>query len=238
MSIDFTEIVRVIIPFIGHLSFGLTFLSYAQKDIIRLRMIAVCSLAFGLIYNGWINASMEGDENIWLVIGWLGIFFIQNAYLLFREIRDGLELPLTGKLRDLLVATFPRMHSRDWDLLYKKANTRTFSRGAVILNVGDKTSSLQVIVSGSAEELRDGKKRTCQSGTMWGELTYVMGLDYFNASPVKITCNSDVLVVLEWDYKFLNDICNKNFRLSAALQHGFVHSAGIKHGLLWNDLQT
>ncbi len=71
---DLNEILAIAMPVFGHISFALTFASYAQRDIIRLRLIAVASLVLGLAYNLWINAHMPGDDNIWLVIGWLAVF--------------------------------------------------------------------------------------------------------------------------------------------------------------------
>lgn len=218
---------------IGHISFALTFLSYAQRDIIRLRMIAVASLICGLAYNGWVQSRLTGDEDIWLVLFWLGIFLLQNIILLVREIRAGLEMTLPAESRSLMVSTFPMMHSRDWQALVGMAQVQTFSRGSHILKVGEATSSLQLIVSGFAKENRNGVDRLCAKGTLWGELTYVMGDDHFNASPVTIAAESETLIVYSWPYDILREMAAKNIRLNAALQHGFVYSAGLKHGLLW-----
>jgi hypothetical protein len=218
---------------IGHISFALTFLSYAQREIIRLRMIAVASLLCGLIYNGWVQSRMTGDDNIWLVIFWLSVFLIQNIILLVREIRAGLEMSLPAESRSLMVSIFPMMHSRDWHTLVGMAQVKTFSRGTKILDVGEPTTRLQLIVSGTAIENRNGVTRQCGKGTLWGELTYVMGDDQFNASPVSIVTNSETLVVYSWSYAMLRELAAKNLRLHAALQHGFVYSAGLKHGLLW-----
>ena len=40
---------------LGHLSFAITFLSYAQRNIVKLRLLAIASLAIGLVYNGWVH---------------------------------------------------------------------------------------------------------------------------------------------------------------------------------------
>lgn len=221
-------------PVAGHLSFALTFLSYAQTNIIRLRLVAVCSLSFGLAYNGWVNFNMPPDKDIWLVVGWLAVFFLQNLFLLLREVRDSLEVSLGSESRELLVATFPKMHSRDWALLTAKARVIQYHRSVPILKVGDSTTSLKLILTGVALETRNDNTRLCQRGTLWGEVTYVMGANYFNRSPVTISAHSDTLTVYEWSYELLDQLCKHNLRLSAALQHGFVHSAAVKHGLLWN----
>ena len=226
------SILSVGMPIFGHLSFLLTFAAYAQSNIIKLRMIAVVSLTMGLAYNGWINAHMPVGDDIWLVIGWMVVFLLQNGYLLFKEIRDTLEVSLPTESRDLLVRSFPQMHSKDWKSLTNLAKVVEFSKGDVLLTKGDPTTSIRLTVQGVAEEVRDEDRRDCPKGTLWGELTFVMGEESYNASPVTITAKEKVKVY-EWDYAVLRKLCSKNLRLSAALNHGFVHSAGIKHGLLW-----
>lgn len=222
-------------PVMGHVSFALTFASFAQRDIIRLRLIAVASLVLGLGYNIWINANMQGDDNIWLVVGWLAVFLIQNIYFLVNAIREGLETSLSHDMRELMVQTFPMMHSRDWQHMVRTATVKRYCKDARVLCVGQATHALQLIATGTALETRAGENRTCTRGTLWGELTYVMGKDYFNASPVDIVADSDELTVYEWEYGPLKAMAEKNLRLQAALQHGFVHSAGLKHGLLWTQ---
>ena len=217
---------------IGHLSFVLTFLSFAQKSMIRMRIIAVMSQMLGLAYNGWINYHMAPGTDINLVVFWLAMFAILNITLLVREISTSLEIPLSAESRELMIRTFPLIHSRDWDTLLKASKTTVYPNGHQLLAVGDKTHSLQLIANGQAQEIRDGEFKNCSKGSFWGELTYVMGSDFYNASPVDIVVTSHELTVIEWDYAELKKISSKSSRLDAALQNGFVHSAGLKHGLL------
>lgn len=225
--------IQTIFAALGHLSFALTFLSFTQTSIIRLRIIAVASQILGLIYNGWIDYNMPDGQDIHLVVFWLSMFLILNVFMLVREISNTLEVPLTAEDRELLIKSFPAIHSRDWLNLIKKGTKKTFQKDAVLLTVGSPTKCLQLIVKGKAVEIRDGAKKECGSGTLWGELTYVMGDDYYNSSPVEIIVSSDSLTLIEWPYEVLRALA-KNQRFNAALQNGFVHSAGLKHGLLTN----
>ena len=53
------------IEIIGNGSFAATFISYAQSDIIRLRLIAIASLCMGLIYNTYVHLHMpEGQGGV------------------------------------------------------------------------------------------------------------------------------------------------------------------------------
>lgn len=226
--------IGIAMAILGHASFALTFLSYAQKSLIKLRMIALASLAVGLAYNAWVNYNMPTGQDIWLVIGWLGLFFLQNLFLLFREIKNTLEVELETQSRALLVAAFPKMHSRDWLELLAAAERKPFKRGDVLLMKGSACDSLCLAAKGSVREDRSDQSRICPPATLFGELTFVMGEGCFNSSPVTITAESEG-ELLVWRYSELNKVCDRNLRLCEALEHGFVWSAGVKHGLLWCD---
>lgn len=217
---------------IGHISFVLTFLSFAQKSLIRLRIIAVISQMFGLVYNGWINYHMPPGSDINLVVFWLAMFLVLNVVLLVKEISTTLEVSLPPETRELLVTSFPSIHSRDWITLMSIGKKIQYRKGDKVLSVGDATTSLQMIVEGTAEEDRKGVRKACKRGVLWGELTYVMGPDYYNSSPVDIYVTSEALTIIDWSYDELKKLADKNPRFNAALQNGFVHSAGLKHGLL------
>ena len=231
-SIGWTELTSYGVLLIGHASFLLTYLSYSQKSLIRLRMVAVVSLLLGLVYNTWINSNMPEGQDIHLVVFYLAVFLLQNIYVLSREIHHAMEVTLPTEQRELLVSAFPSMHSRDWVKLVACAKKREFRAGDEILALGAATTALQLIASGVAQEHRKGVVKECRKGVLWGELTFVLGLHYFNASPVSIVARSDRVTVLEWPYETLRKLSAENQRFNAALQNGFVHSAGMKHGLL------
>lgn len=226
------DIIFLTMTIIGHASFVLTFLAFAQKSLIKLRIIAIGSQALGIVYNTWINYNMPDGSDIRLVIFWLTMFFILNVYLLIKEISSSLEIKLTSEDKELLVSSFPIAHSRDWLNFKAAGKTTKFRFGDKMLAVGDATSELSLIVSGQAEEIRDGARKGISRGSMWGELTYVMGEGYFNKSPVDIVVTSAELTLMTWAYKDLAKLSQDNLRFTAALQNGFVHSAGLKHGLL------
>lgn len=89
-----------------------------------------------------------------------------------------------------------------------------------------------------AQERVEALKRMQEAANQFyrAAVTYVMGDDYYNSSPVDIIVTSERLTLMEWPYEVLRSMA-KNQRFNAALQNGFVHSAGLKHGLLASPIK-
>jgi hypothetical protein len=69
---SFAEILAeqfTLLSLVGHLSFGLTALSLAMRDMLLLRVLGVASGLFGVGYNYFVPGGP-----LWLVIFWLGVF--------------------------------------------------------------------------------------------------------------------------------------------------------------------
>lgn len=218
---------------LGHLSFAITFLAYAQSNLIRLRLIAVASLVVGLVYNTYVHMNMAEGQNLWPVLLWMGVFLVQNVINSVREVNRSLEITIPAHERLIQASAFPRMHSRDWAALSESATKKTFPKGHVLLATGEATDSLQMLVFGTAREQRkDQLPLRRRMGALWGELTWVLGEEMFNASPCDVVVTADVAEVWEWPYTTLDALCKGNDRLAIALKDGFVRSASFKHGLL------
>jgi hypothetical protein len=219
---------------LGHLSFVITFLAYAQSNLIKLRLIAVASLVVGLVYNTYVHINMPPDQNLWPVLVWMAVFLVQNVINSVREVNRAMELPIPAHERLIQATAFPKSHSRDWAVLSEAATKRQVNNGKVLLQVGAPTDCLQLMVAGKASERRpdlsDDIRR--RAGAMWGELTWVLGSEMFNSSPCEVVVTSDKAEVWSWSYETLDKLCRNNDRLASALKDGFVRSAGLKHGLL------
>ena len=222
------------IEIIGNASFAATFFSYAQSSMFRLRLLAIASLVLGLAFLGFVPWRMPHGQGIALVLFWLSVFFVQNIYKAVKEISDSIEAPLGAEERMLLAATFPAMHSRDWQKLSRHASRKTLMKGEVILGAGESTTAIILLARGSANEVRlDGLPSLVRHpGTFFGELTWSLGKDAFNASPCSVLSASDAVHLLVWDYTTLDNLTAKNPRMLAALRDGFIRSAAFKHGLL------
>lgn len=218
---------------LGHLSFVITFLAYAQSNLIRLRLIAVCSLVVGLVYNAYVHMNMPEGQNLWPVLLWMGVFLVQNIVNSVREVNRSLEISVPAHERLIQASAFPRMHSRDWMTMSAAAKKSILPKGHVVLATGAATHSLQMLVMGTALEQRsDQAPMRRRMGALWGELTWVLGEEMFNCSPCEVLITSEDAEVWGWDYRVLDRLSKGNDRLSIALQDGFVRSASFKHGLL------
>jgi hypothetical protein len=186
----------------------------------------------GLTYNTWVHIHMPEGSGIWPVLFWMSIFLVQNIVLAIMQIRGEMEVSLRPASRSLMCSTFPSMHSRDWAAMMAKRKEIVLASGDVLLDIGGETDSLMLLAEGRLEEHRgDGRRFLRTAGGMFGELTFVMGRDEFNSSPCKVTAVSERVLVYTWDYEALAELAQQP-RFKAALEEGFVRSAGLKHGLL------
>lgn len=68
------------VSLIGHASYLLAALSFAQSRMLRLRLLAIASFALGLLYNGLVHLQMPEGQHLWPTPIWLSAFLAQNLY--------------------------------------------------------------------------------------------------------------------------------------------------------------
>lgn len=68
------------VSLIGHASYLLAALSFAQSRMLRLRLLAIASFALGLLYNGLVHLQMPEGQHLWPTLIWLSAFLAQNLY--------------------------------------------------------------------------------------------------------------------------------------------------------------
>jgi hypothetical protein len=213
---------------VGHASFGLTALAYSMRRIVMLRIIGLVSLSCGLVYNYFLPTGP-----LWLVLFWLAVFMLIHLTRVSSEILHSIEAPLTPRQKSLLAGAFPGMHSGDWQALWKCGRVSRVAPHEVLLRVGDATRAVTMLVSGATVEKRpDGRHLRRQPSQIWGELTFVVGEEGFDGSPVEIVAGPEGAEVIAFPYAALRRLFSVNDRMRAAFLDGVVRSAGFKHGLL------
>jgi hypothetical protein len=212
---------------VGHAAFALTAAAYSMRRIVWLRAFAMVSLSLSI----WYNLTLPSGV-LWLVVGWLCVFFLLNLVRISVELVDNLEASIPPGDKRVLASTFPQMHSRDWQRIVRISERRDYSPGETLLHVGDATDTVSVLMRGhTCEHRADGRRVTRDPGTLWGELTFTLG-EEFSGSPCAITAGNDGAFVMHIPNAKLRALATASPRLRAALHEGFVRSAGIKHGLL------
>lgn len=213
---------------VGHLSFALTAAAWLMKDVIKLRLIAIVSILMGIFY----NATLETGP-LWIAVSWLMLFLVINTVYVFRDVRNMLEIDLPPEQKIIASTAFPTMHSRDFLLLSRSAEVLELDEGDTIINVGQTTAHVFLLVYGSAVERRPDRPLMLRApGMLWGELTFTIGRGAFDASPCEVAITTADALVWRWGYEDLRRLISGNDRLHAALSDAFVRSAGTKHGLL------
>lgn len=98
------------ISLLGHASYALAALSFAQTRMLRLRLLAVASFVLGLLYNGLIHIQMPEGQNLWPTLIWLSAFLAQNVYQVRVHLRRQREssLVLAGEVALIHPAATPR----------------------------------------------------------------------------------------------------------------------------------
>lgn len=212
---------------VGHASFALAAASFLATRLLWLRVLAIGSLTLGLVY----NFTVASAPSLWMVLFWLAALLAINAAAIAREVVGNMEVPLPVEDKQLLAAAFPRMHSRDWLAIKRIGSVRSISPDEVLLDCGQATQAVSLLLDGSTEEFREsGSVIARKPGMFWGELSFAMG-DQFGGSPCRIVATGSGRV-LDVPYPALREAGVKNPRLLAALNDGFVRSAGVKHSLL------
>lgn len=144
---------------------------------------------------------------------------------------------LCPDLKAIAAETFPLMHTRDFAALARCAEICEHVQGDALLNVGDHTEHVCLLVRGRTAELRADRPEPIRRGpgVLWGELTFVIGASQFDVSPCQIVVQSPRALVWRWRYDTLRGLLAGNDRPHASLSDAFVRSAGFKHGLLATD---
>lgn len=213
----------------GHAGFAISAIAYAMRKIVWLRAFALISLGLSLYY----NLTLEGGV-LWLVVFWLTVFIVINLVQITLDIIENIEAPVPPEMKRVLASAFPKMHSRDWIRFVKAGRVTDHRRGEMLLDIGDQTEELAILINGGTIESRQGSSSvTREAGIFWGELTFFLGQDEFRrGSPVRIEAGPLGATVLRVSYSKIQALAARNERFRAALAEGVVRSAGIKHSVI------
>ena len=217
---------------IGSASFFLTGLSYAQKSMLRLRLLAILALVLGLIYSVWTHALMPDGQNLWPTIVALTVFLGQNLWLVSRDVWREFEADVPPSSKRMMVQALPDMHSRDWKEILDGATRTELSEGHVIFEEGHRISHIWLLESGSIL-LTDarGLSKTAGPGSLLGEVGYLVDDPALHGAPFTARAAGKA-VIYGIHYDRLKEISARSDRFEHSLLRGLIRGAAISNGLV------
>ena len=219
--------------FIGHFGYFLSALSFLMRDILLLRVLAIFSLGFAILYNLVLALGVTGPkvESLWVVVYWLSVFFlinvIQTIFLLYKNS----EILLSEEEKLLLAKSFPSMRTRDFKFLIKHAEIKEISKGVILLDRGGISTSLYLIIEGVFDVVSpNGIIKHIKRGDFIGEAGFALK-DQYNGSNYKIISQGGKVYV--WNYEKLKKVLLKDDGvLGKAIFDGFLRGLIKKQELL------
>lgn len=212
---------------IGHLSFGLTAISWAYRSPLQLRLFAIASLALSL----WFNYALASGP-LWQVIGWISVFLVINVVQVVVLLRGNSEITLTNRHQAIRTAAWPQMRSRDFMRMIKACEMQTLPAGAQLLHIGDHTDGLMLVADGWLDEDRDdGTHYRLGVGSTIGGATFI-ARDDLGGSPSAVRAGSQGATILKWSYEQLYSFIEKHPRMGAPLYEGITRGMIVKYRML------
>lgn len=226
-----------ILSALGHLSFALAALSFAMRNILWLRLLAIGSGIVGIVYNSSIAAGYLGPANpeLWNVVGWLTLFLGINIWQSLRLAVEQMEAKLDEPSRMLLARAFPTMKSRDFARLQKHWRIQEVGAGTVLLDQEQTTQALHIVLDGCVTAINDRHEiTTLAPGAMYGEISFAIQEQYGGSTTRLITATPCRIASL--DYDTLHRLCLQSATLKTALLDSILRGLAKKNQLLRSEL--
>lgn len=212
---------------LGNLSFGLTAASWMLRSVLRLRLVAIAATAISI----WFNYIIPQGP-LWQVIYWLIFFEAINVVQVALLLRGMSEVALSNRDKAILVAAWPQMHSRDFSRLMAAGETVEYAPGTAVLEVGDGTDKLWLVVDGWLDEARDdGRNYRLGVGSTIGGATFI-ARDNLGGSPSRVSAGLRGVAVVRWSYPHLRAMIEKKPRMGAPLYEGITRAMIVKYRML------
>lgn len=159
------------IDIIGHASFALMAVSFAVRDIIMLRAVAIASGAVGMAYNYLIPAGP-----LWLVIAWLGIFAAINGARIASLVAERRAVSFNDEERELHETLFRTFAPVEFMKLMRIARWRDAAPGERLAEEGVPVGELTLLYNGEVVIERGGEEvDRSRDGALIGEISFIQG---------------------------------------------------------------
>jgi hypothetical protein len=198
-----------LLDIVGHLSFGLTAISFLMRDILLLHMFAAASGVLGLTYNYFIP---EGP--LWLVLFWLAIFTLINLTRIIMLTIEKSTIQFSEDERDLYQTLFRKFSPLEFLKLMRLAEWRIAAEGEVLAREDEPVDSLKLIYNGAATVSRDGAELArLRDGNFIGEVTFLQN----TANATATVTAARTTRYLAWSKDELRKLLRRNPAMDTAM---------------------
>ena len=198
-----------IISIFGNLSFALSALSFLMQDMSRLRLIAIVSAVFGILYNYNVT-----ESPLWLVIFWLSTFLTINLWMLGAECIRNKSAKFNKDEQELFETLFPELSAFEFLQLLNAGSWKTIRSRERFISAQKENFKLALIWRGQAKVLK-GKKvaANLKRGTLIGEISFLTG-----EKPTADVLLERGSLILAWDHEKLRRWLSKNADAASIFQ--------------------
>jgi hypothetical protein len=153
---------------LGHLTYILQCLSFAMRDILWLRTLAIASSLASVLY---MFAQPEPFE---LIIFWNLVFIVINIFQIANIIYNKRQLPLSPEEQFIYNKVFFSTSQRIFKRLISIGEEFSYPKDTAIINEGDAVKYLYLIAFGKVEILiEDNVIARCHRGDFLGEMSFI-----------------------------------------------------------------
>ncbi len=204
---------------LGHIGFVLITLSYAIRDIIWLRVLAIpASICFIVFY------ILGDNEHRYIPIFWNCVFIIVNSVQLLNAYAVLKLFKATDEIIELSKVHFPELSRIERARLFRIADERYFEKDETIANMGDHLESVYLIVDGEVEVTRgETVIGSSQDGTFLGEISFLSGAP--GSATLVSTRKTRMLV---WDQEKLRRLLSFHPNINRAINNAFASDLSRK----------
>ena len=194
----------------GHFSFALSALSFALRDMLLLRGLAIASGIVGIGYNYFIPAGP-----LWLVIFWLAVFVAINAARIVGIYAERRAVAFSDEEAELHETLFRDFSAVEFMKLMRVGDWRSATEGHTFAKQGGDIEGLKLLYNGEVAVARDGAEiARVRDGALIGEMSFLRG----GAATATVTATRPCRYVY-WPKDALRKLLARNPSMDIAMKH-------------------
>ncbi len=200
-----------LVSIVGHLAFFLTALSFAVKDIVALRILAIFSSCGAIIYN-YFHPMGSPD---WLPLSWCIVFALINVWRVYQMYTEQSKISLSDIELEMLDTSFSNFNRVEFAKLMRSGQWETVDKNITLTTQNEVPKKLYFIQNGTVSIMKNTHEiAKISDGNFIGEMSLVN-----NSSASATTITRTRTQVITWDRQSLEKLLTRNPTLSILLKH-------------------